>query len=431
MSYRVAKQALLQTLRRPLVGNALSLYAVQGLNFLVPLLLVPYLLRVLGPRSYGAIIFAQALMGYAVVVTEYGFNLTAARDISIVRNDARAVAKIYWKTTAAKLLLALVSFIVIAVIVLLTPALRQSWAVTACCGTMVLGSIAFPQWYFQGLERLRETAVIQALAKIVTALAVLAVVHSPADVLPAAFILSASQLAGVAAASCLGKSVAPKLFFRPTAADVRDALASGWHMFVSGASVTLYGYTNTFILGLICGEQAVAIYNVGYRVVFALQSLVSPVTQAIYPRASKLFDKDPAQAWLLITRVARVLMPAVAAASVLLAVLAPYIVDVLAGQGYAAVVPVLRILCIVPVCVTAAQLLAQCVMVNNGLTGPLVRIYLGVGLINLVVLPGLVWEFAANGAALSLVLAELAGPVLMARCIARHRRTTLATELVH
>jgi O-antigen/teichoic acid export membrane protein len=413
---------LAQFWRRPLVGNALSLYAVQGLNYLVPLLLIPYLLRALGPHSYGAIAFSQALMGYAAVVTDYGFNLTAARDISIVRDDPAAVARIYWTTMAAKSLLCLASFLAIALIVWVTPTLRQSWAVTACCSVLVLGGIVFPQWYFQGLERLRETAVIQALAKIVTAIAVIALVHSPADILAAAFILSAHQLAGVVAARCLGKSLAPSLFVKPTGTDIRAALASGWHMFIGGASVTLYGHTNTFVLGMICGEQAVAIYNVGYKLVSTLQGLVSPVIQAVYPRASMLFNRDPAQAWVLITRVARLLMPAVAAASVLLAAFTPYIVDIAGGQAYTEAVPVMRILCIMPICVTAALLLAQCVMVNNGLTKPLVRIYLVVGLINLAVLPGLVWEFAAGGAAVSLVIAELLGPVLMIRSIAKSRR---------
>jgi O-antigen/teichoic acid export membrane protein len=412
---------LVQFWRRPLVSNALSLYAVQGLNYLVPLLLVPYLLRALGPHSYGAIAFAQALMGYAAVVTDYGFNLTAARDISIVRDDPVAVARIYWTTLATKLLLCLTSLSAIALIVWLTPALRQSWTVTACSSVLVLGEIIFPQWYFQGLERLRETAMIQALAKVVTAVAVIALVHSSADTLMAAFILSAHQLAGVIAAWCLGKSTAPSLFIKPTAADIRAALASGWHMFIGGASVTLYGHTNTFVLGLICGDAAVAVYNVGYKLITALQGLVSPVIQAVYPRTSMLFSRDPTQAWALITRVARLLLPAVAAASVLLAGLAPHIVDIVGGRAYAEAVPVLRILCMMPVCVTAAMLLAQCVMINNGLSKPLVRIYLLVGLINLAVLPGLVWQFAANGAALSLVLAELLGPIFMIRSIARNR----------
>jgi PST family polysaccharide transporter len=404
-------------LRRPLVVNALSLYAVQGLNYLVPLLLVPYLLRVLGPQTYGTIVLAQAVMGYAVTATDYGFNLTAARDISVVRDDDVAVARIYWTTMAAKAVLLLAAFAVIAALVGLTPKLRQFWAVIACCGVLALGNVAFPQWYLQGLERLRETAAIQALARVVTAVAVVTLVHSPADLLLAAVILSAHQLAGVGAALCLGQSIAPAHFFKPTAAEIRRALISGWHMFIGSASVTLYGYTNIFVLGILCGESAVAIYNVAFKIVYALQSLVSPVIQAVYPRASKLFSSSADQGWTLVIGVARLLMPAIAVASVILAVWAPSVVTLVGGRAYLEAVPVLRILCAIPVCLTASSLLAQCVMVNLGLTRPLVRIYVGVGLLNIAILPGLAWYYAARGAALSLVLAELLGPLLMMRTL--------------
>lgn len=402
-----------------MLSNALYLYTVQGLNYLVPLIQIPYLLRTLGPHNYGAVILAQALMGYAVVTTDYGFNLTAARDISIARDDAVAVAKIYWTTMAAKVLLLLFSLLVTALVVWLTPTLRQSWSVIAGTSVMVFGSVAFPQWYFQGLERLRETAAIQGLAKVVTSIAVFTLVRSPADLSTAAFITSSSQLAGVIAACCLGRSVAPPIFYQPTASDIRKSLAAGWHMFVSGASVTLYGHTNTFVLGLICGESAVALYNVGYKLIFTLQSLFSPVIQAVYPRASLLFNEDPEHGWLLIKRVAQLLMPAVTVASLLLAIFAPYVVDLIGGGAYAGATSVTRLLCLVPICVVAAMLLAQCVMVNTGLTKSLSRIYLVVGLINLAVLPELVWKLAADGAAISLVFAELLGPLLMMRTIGR------------
>jgi O-antigen/teichoic acid export membrane protein len=407
--------------RLPLVGNALSLYGAQGLNYLVPLLLVPYLLRTLGPHSYGSIVFAQALMGYAVVLTEYGFNLTAARDISVARDDAAAVARIFWTTMAAKLFLLMVSFAAITAVVLLVPALRQSWPVVACSAVMVVGGIAFPQWYFQGLERLRDAALIQVLARIVTAAAIIGCVHSPADLLTAAFLMSASQLIGVIAAICLRRPVAPARFVLPRVIDVKSALAAGWHMFLSGASVALYGHTNTFVLGLICGEQAVALYNVAYKLVYALQSLATPIIQAVYPRASRLFDQDPRQAWNLVTRVARLLMPAIVGVSILAAVFAPQIVDIVGGRAYAEAVPAMRLLCMVPASVTAALLLAQCIMVNLGLTRQLSRIYIAVGLANLAILPGLVWQFGVSGAAASLVLAELLGPILMARSIAKNR----------
>jgi PST family polysaccharide transporter len=112
-------------------------------------------------------------------------------------------------------------------------------------------------------------------------------------------------------------------------------------------------------------------------------------------------------------------MPAVTVASLLLAIFAPYVVDLIGGGAYAGATSVTRLLCLVPICVVAAMLLAQCVMVNTGLTKSLSRIYLVVGLINLAVLPELVWKLAADGAAISLVFAELLGPLLMMRTIGR------------
>src|SRR5262245_53628947 len=92
-------------LRSRLAGNVLSLYAIQGLNTLLPLLTLPFLLRALQPAGYGSIMFAQSLMGYALLVVEFGFNFTAARDISVARDKPDDIARIYWTTLAAKSLL--------------------------------------------------------------------------------------------------------------------------------------------------------------------------------------------------------------------------------------------------------------------------------------------------------------------------------------
>ena len=85
---RVKTQRFLpRVIRSRLGGNISALYAVQGLNYVLPLLMLPYLLRVLGPQSYGIIIFTQSLARYAVIVTDFGFTLTATRAISISRES--------------------------------------------------------------------------------------------------------------------------------------------------------------------------------------------------------------------------------------------------------------------------------------------------------------------------------------------------------
>jgi O-antigen/teichoic acid export membrane protein len=414
--------SIAQLLRRQLVSNALSLYAVQGLNYLVPLLLLPYLLRTLGPNAFGVIVLAQALMGYAIIATEFGFNFTAARDVSVARRDPDRVARVYWTTMAAKSLLLVVSLIVVLVVVVATPALRSHLWTYVACSLLVFGNVAFPQWYFQGLERLKEMALAQAIAKILIAVATVAFVRSPSDLLVAAALSSAPQLLGVVVAIALGRPVAPSVFYRPRTADVADALRQSWHMFAASISTTLYLNTNAFVLGLLSGPAAVAEYGLANRLVLVLQGIATPVTQAVFPRASLLFAERREQAWALMARVAKLVLPAVGVASLLLALFAPQVIALVGGPSYAGAASVVRIMSANPVLIAVAALPAQIIMVNTGLTRQLLQIYLVVGLLNLVLLPILVTLFSANGAALSLTLAESLSCCLMATTIWRHRK---------
>jgi PST family polysaccharide transporter len=414
---------LANLLRGQLVSNALSLYAVQGLNFLVPLLLLPYLLRTLSAESYGSIVFAQSLLGYGIIVTEFGFNLTAARDISVARHDPGAVARIYWTTTAAKTLLMLAATLVTALVVLATPVFRHQWPVFAASALLLLGNVAFPQWYFQGEERLREVALLQVVAKCLIAASAVLLVRSPGDTLIAAIILSAPQLACAAVAVCLRKRVAPAQFYRPTLTDITAALRGSAPMFAAIISTTLYLHTNTVVLGLVSGDRAVALYSLGGKLMSAVQSVSFPLTQALFPRASYLFSRQPDQAWDLLRRIARLLLPALCGAALVLALFAHDLVRLLGGPSYAEAASVVQIMAPVPVLVAIATILSQTVMVNVGLTKHLAPIYVAVGVLNLALLFPLTSRFGANGAAACLTLAETLGPILMARALLRHRRS--------
>jgi polysaccharide transporter, PST family len=416
--------ALWRVLEGQIARNALSLYAVQGLNFAMPLVVLPYLLRVLSPDGYGSIAFAQSLMGYAIILTDFGFNLTAARDISVVRHDPQEAAKVYWTTMAAKACLLLLSMVVISSTVLAVPAFRKEWEVFAVCGILVVGSAVFPTWYFQGNERLKEMAIVQAISKCVIFGSVFVFVRSPADKLIAALLMSAPQLVGMAVALICRMPCAPSVFYKPSPANVRAALKGSADMFFATASTSLYLHTNTFVLGLMAGERAVAFYSVGNRIISAVQSATSPITQAVFPRASVLFASRPAEAWRLVRRISWFVFPAIGFASMLMIAFAPAIVGILAGRNYDGAIPGIRIMAPVPVLVTAAGLLAQTVMVNLGLTKSLWRIYAAVGVLNLLILPILVHFFAATGAAMALTLSEAIGPVLMILTLRRRHAFT-------
>lgn len=402
-------------------GNIVSLYATQGLNYLLPLILVPYLLRILGPRSYGGIAFAQSLMAYAVVLTDFGFTFSATRAVALARDDPDRLARIFWTTLAAKGVLLLVASAVILAAVLFFPTLREHAAVIGVCGLSVVGAVLLPQWYFQGLERMRAMAWMQAWSKLLILTPAFVLVRSGADELLAAAILSVPALLGGLSCLLSVRYLAPIRFYRPSWRDITGALTDGRDFFVSNVATSTYVTGNAFIIGLISGDRAVALYSLANKAALAAFGCLSPVVQAAFPRASLLFGRSLEDATSFVRRLSVLLMTAAALVAAVLLLFAGPIVRLLAGTHYGGAIPVLRTLALLPLALTAGTLLAQIIMINLGLTRSLSRIYVAMGVLNLVTLPILASRLGAGGGAISLLSVETLGPLLMAAVIRRAR----------
>jgi len=94
MNYCVVRKWL----RSSLFYDIALLYGVQCTRYFLPLVQVPFLARVLEPTGWGAMAFAQGFSAYLMLIVEYGFNLSATREIAgalhapeRIRGDGRQV----------------------------------------------------------------------------------------------------------------------------------------------------------------------------------------------------------------------------------------------------------------------------------------------------------------------------------------------------
>ena len=124
------------------------LYAVQIGSYVFPLIALPYLTRVLAPARFGLISFAQSFMWYFVTLTEYGFNLTATRQIAVHRDDPEAVSRVFSSVMLTKLILTVIGFAIMLVVVFATPKLRADWLLYVVSFLSVVGNFLFPVWFF-------------------------------------------------------------------------------------------------------------------------------------------------------------------------------------------------------------------------------------------------------------------------------------------
>ena len=66
-------------LNKNVFKNFCSLSVLQGFNYILPLLVLPYLIRTVGLNYFGVLMFSQSIINYFIIIVDYGFNLSATR----------------------------------------------------------------------------------------------------------------------------------------------------------------------------------------------------------------------------------------------------------------------------------------------------------------------------------------------------------------
>src|SRR4051812_10374668 len=108
-----------------LFSNFISLSVLQVVGFALPLIVLPYLIKVLGIEKFGLVFFAQALISYFMVFTDYGFNLSATREISVNRDDKEKISIIFNSVLTTKIILGIIGFIILSILILFVPKLHN------------------------------------------------------------------------------------------------------------------------------------------------------------------------------------------------------------------------------------------------------------------------------------------------------------------
>ncbi len=269
-------------------SNIAALSILQLTNYAVPLATVPYLVRVLGPGNFGLLSFAQAVVIYFDLLTDYGSLLSATRDVAVHRHDSLALARIFWRTAAARVVLALGSAVVLAALVLAVPSFNAVASLYAAAFLTVIGTTVFPVWFFQGIEQMKYPTAAHASIRLLTIPALFLLVHTPAQYWRAAAIQgSVPVLAGLLVAPVAWNRL-HRTFHRPRVSEVAGVLRAGWSAFVANSALTVNATATITVLGLVGGPAQVGYYSAADKVIRALSSLLNPLTQSLYPHLNRM-----------------------------------------------------------------------------------------------------------------------------------------------
>lgn len=399
--------------KKRLVGNIFSLGVLTGANYILPLFNLPYLVRILGAEYFGLLAFATATITYCILITNYGFNLSATRQISIHRDDQDKVSEIFSSVMMIKTALMMASFVLMLLLVFSIEKFSQHWEVYLITFGTVIGQLLFPVWLFQGLEDMKHITYLNLGTKAFFTICVFLFVKEQSDYLLVPLLTGMGLIfAGIWSLYLAKKQLNVRFVWQSTAT-LKFQLAEGWHVFLSSMAVSLYTISTTFILGLFTNSALVGYFAAADKIVQAVKGLYTPVSHAIYPLISKKIHVKKQAGLAFISETTWFVGTGMFVISTISFLMAQPIVNLLFGPKYQQSVLLLQIMAFLPFITTLSNIYGIQTMLNLGYKQAFSRILILNATIGMSMSFIFVPRYQALGAACVILLVEILVTIMM------------------
>ncbi|MDB5199352.1 MAG: flippase [Chitinophagaceae bacterium] len=379
---------------------------VQGINLLLPLLVMPLVITTIGADGFGIVVIAQVLMIYLSSVSDYGFNLTATRDIALYKQDNQRVSKFFFTVLASKLLITALLFLLLMVLALLTPVFGHNAQLYILGFTYVIGQSLFVNWFFQGVEKMHFITISTFIARLIFVILVLFFIRHKEDGYLFLFFYGIGNMVAGIFSICIAVHIFKLKFFRPHWADIIHEIKDGWQITISNLCINTYLYSNVFILRIFTNDLTVGYYSIAEKIFFTVRQVLSLFSQVVYPHICQLSHKNKDEVNIFLKQIYLPFLLMVIAGCSLLFTLSPEIIHVFLKDTSTLPVSLLRLLSFVPVIVClnipAYQLLIAFNRKKSYLSilgaGTIINIACNILFVN-------IW--GATGTAISIIITEL------------------------
>ena len=363
-------------------------------------------MRILQVEQYGLIVFAQSIIQYFVLFTDYGFNLLGPREIA-QNDDAKIRGIIFSNIFFAKLLLLVISTIVFVVCIF---GIKQFTDVDCTLYftfyLMVIGNVLFPVWFFQGIQQMRYITLVNVVANVFRVAGIFIWVQTPQDYLLAALFNAVVPLISAIFSWVILTKDYPEVLVLPSVHGVKEMLVDGWSIFTSNIAINLYTASNVVFLGMMTNNVVVGYFSGAKKIIDNVTQLISPITQAIYPYVTKKASDSRSDAIKFLHKLLVLLGVGNLLLSLFVLIFAEYIVEILLGVGYEQSVLMLRIMALLPLIISLSNIFGVQTMLVFGMQKEFSRIIMIAAAVNTIMVLPLIYFYMGVGVCVSILVTE-------------------------
>lgn len=383
---------------RTVAGNFMWLSLLQVAGYVFPLITMPYLARVIGVEGFGKIAFAMAVMVWIQTIADWGFNLTATRDVAQNRDDANKVSEIFSNVLWARCLLMGLSFVVLLLLIVAIPTFRENWEVLLVSFLIIPGHILFPDWFFQAVEKMKYITVLNVLTKLIFTLAIFVFIKEPGDyILQPLLSALGFAVSGVIALYIILRRWGYKLY-TPKFGTIIETIKSSTDIFINNLAPNLYNSLSVVLLGIFSGGIANGIYDGANKFINIVCNILNALTRAFFPFLARKKEHFSMYVKIVLS------IAVVTGAAMWFA--APWLVDILLSPEFSESVIPIRILSISLIFYVMSSAYGSCNLIINKRERVLRQLTVLCSVIGLIIAVPLIYFYSYVGVALTVTISR-------------------------
>lgn len=320
---------------RTIASNMVYLSLLQIAGYIFPLITMPYLARVIGADGFGKIAFAAAIITWIQTVADWGFNYTATRDVAKNRDNADIVSNIFSKVLWARCVLAILSFLVLAGLILFIPTFHENSKIILFTFLLVPGHILYPEWFFQAMEKMKYITILGVLTRLIFTLLVFVFIREKEDYIYQPLITSFGYVcSGIIALYFILIRWHIKVKFIPIQ-DVFKTIKNSTNVFINNLMPNLYNSFSVILLGFFGTPTHTGLYDAGKKLTALSNTAMTVVSRAFFPFLSRRIDKH---------NLYQIFSLSIAASfTLILLILAPWLIKFFFGNDFSESILILQI----------------------------------------------------------------------------------------
>lgn len=387
--------------------NAVLNISKKCVNIVIPLIIYPYVSRVLGAPSYGKYSFAESIMGYVGLVAGFGISTYAIREGAKVRDNKKQLKQLASELFTISLITTFVSLVLLSAIVMIVPKLHESGILIFIMSFEVILNTLSRDWINEVYEDYIYITLRYIFFQILSVFLILVFVKTQDDIVIYTFLRSIAITGGASVSIFYTRKYAA-MCFSPLS-QIRKHWKPLFVFFGCSCASVVYIHSDITILGIYKSDADVGIYSIVSKIYTLVKSMVNAVVLVMIPRAAYYIGNNKDKLYSqLINKAQNILVMIILPAMTGIWCLSSDLILVIAGREYIAGNYALKILAVSLIFAVFSYLYAYGCLIPNGLDHYFFKASVISAVINIITNFICIPVFGINAAAATTLLAETA-----------------------